>query len=478
MASLPVRASLLLRLAAAIGSVVAVTAVYFFLVHVNPTTVTLTYVVTILLVASGWGGVEATAASIVATVCLNVFFLPPVGGLTIADPQNWVALAAFLLTTLVASQLSGRARRRHVEAVSRQRDLERLYALSRALLLSPGEPSIPAATARHIADAFDFPAVAIYDQHAGTVSWAGPGDAPRLDETLRSVARQAVTLSEGELSVIAIQLGGVPIGSLALPAAGLSDTVVQSIANLVAIALERARGQEAAARAEAARQSGELRATMLDALAHEFKTPLTSMKVAAADLRANACDDRSRELAAIVDEDLDRLQALVTDTVQMIRVDAGAFTLRLNDCRLSELVAATLRQLEPRLDGHPVLSRVPDDLVLRGDRDLLGLALRQLLDNAVKYSPVTSAIEISASGVEVVDIAIRNSGPPIPVHEQARIFERFYRGSEAHGVPGTGIGLAIVRQISEAHGGTLSVSSAAGAGSVFTMSLPREGVRR
>ncbi len=476
--SLPVRASLLLRLAVAIGSVLAVTAVYFFLIHVNPTTVTLTYVVAILLVASGWGGVEATAASVAATVCLNVFFLPPVGTLTIADPQNWVVLAVFLVTTLVASQLSGRARRRQVEAVSRQRDLERLYALSRALLLSPGEPSIPAATAHHIAEAFDFPAVAIYDQRADTVSWAGPGEPPAVDEALRAVARRATTLREGDLSVVAIQLGGVPIGSLALPTSGLSDTVVQSIGNLVAIALERARDQEAAARAEAARQSGELRATMLDALAHEFKTPLTSMKVAAADLRASAGDERNRELAAIVDEDLDRLQALVTDTVQMVRVDAGAFTLRLNDCRLSELVASTLRQFEPRLGGHPVIARVPDDLLLRADRDLLGLALRQLLDNAVKYSPATSAIEITAAGGDFVDVSVRNSGPPIPEHEQARLFERFYRGTEAHGVPGTGIGLAIVRQIAEAHGGTLSVASAAGAGTVFTLSLPREGGRR
>jgi two-component system sensor histidine kinase KdpD len=253
---------------------------------------------------------------------------------------------------------------------------------------------------------------------------------------------------------------------------------VQSIANLVAIALERARGQEAAARAEVARQSGELRATMLDALAHEFKTPLTSMKVAAADLRASAADDRDGELAAIIDEGLDRLQALVTDTVQMVRVDAGAFTLRLNDCRLSGLVAATLRQFEPRLDGHRVVARVPDDLLLRADHDLLGLALRQLLDNAVKYSPVTSAIDISAVAGDPVEVSVCNSGPAIPEHEQARLFERFYRGSEAHRVPGTGIGLAIVRQIAEAHGGTLSVSSTAAAGTVFRLSLPREGVRR
>jgi two-component system sensor histidine kinase KdpD len=252
---------------------------------------------------------------------------------------------------------------------------------------------------------------------------------------------------------------------------------VQSVANLAAIGLERARCQEAAARAEVAQQSGELRATMLDALAHEFKTPLTSMKVAAADLRANVDGDRNRELAAIVEEDLDRLQSLVTDTVQMVRVDSGDFTLRPNDHSVSAVVAATLRQFETRLDGHAVLTRVPESLSIHADRDLLGLALRQLLDNAVKYSPPTSAIEIAATLGDTVDLSVRNSGPPIPEREQARLGERFYRGSQARRVPGTGMGLAIVRQIAEAHRGRLSVSSSADAGTAFTISLPREAAR-
>lgn len=467
----------LARLTVAVGLVLLVTAVYSSLVPANPTTVALSYVVVILLLASGWGVVESMAGSVAAAVCLNVFFLPPVGGLTIADPPNWIALAAFLMTAIVASQLSGRARTRHVEALARQRDLERLYALSRGLLLSPGQPSIPAAIARDIADAFDFPAVGVYDHATDTASWAGPTDMPALEQKFREVARHGVPVHEASMQVVAVHLGGAPIGSLAIPDSDLSDTVLQSMTNLVAIGLERARGVEAAARAEVARQSGELRATMLDALAHEFKTPLTSMKIAAADLRANVAGDRNRELAAIVDEDLDRLQSLVTDTVQMVRVDSGDFTLRPNDHNVSDIVRATLRQLEARLDGHTVFARVPDALTIHADRELLGLALRQLLDNAAKYSPATSVIEISATGAGTIDLAVRNSGPPIPEREQARLFERFYRGSQARGIPGTGMGLAIVRQIAEAHRGTLSVSSAPGEGTEFRMSLPGEGSR-
>ena len=469
-----IRLLLLVRLTVSIGLVLAVTAVYSLL-GVNPTTVALTYVVVVLLAATGWGVVEAMGASLAATVCLNLFFLPPVGRLTIADPHNWVALTAFLLTAVVASQLSGRARRRHVEVLARQRDLERLYAFSRALLLSPGEPSVPAAITRHLAEAFDFPAVALYDASSDAVSWAGSAESPALLPTLREVARQGVTLRDGETQVVAIRLGGAPIGSLALPLAESSDTVVQSITNLVAIGLERARGQEAAARASAAQQSGELRATMLDALAHEFKTPLTSMKVAAGDLRANAEGERNRELAAIIDEDLDRLQSLVTDTVQMVRVETGDFRLRLNEHHLSDIVAATVRQFEVRLDGHSVVTSVPESMLIRADRELIGLALRQLLDNAVKYSPTTSAIEIAATGSDSIHISVRNSGPPIPPREQAKLFDRFYRGSQGRHVPGTGMGLAIVRQIAEAHRGTLTVSSSATEGTTFTLSIPGMG---
>ena len=354
----------LLRVAVSIGAVLIVTAVYHAVLAVNPTTVALTYVVVVLLAASNWGVVEATTVSIAATVCLNVFFLPPVGTFTIADPQNWVALAVFLVTGIVASQLSGRARRRALEAEGRQRDLEQLYALSRALLLSPGRPTMAAAIARHVAEAFDFSFVAVLDQRADTLAFAGPADHPSVEPRLREVARQGVSREEGSLLVVAIQLGGAPIGSLALPKGDLSDTVVQSIANLAAIGLERARGAEAAARAEAAQEGGQLRATMLDALAHEFKTPLTSMKVAAADLRANARGEDNRELATIIDEDLDRLQSLVNDTVSMVRVDAGDFSLRPDRFAAADLVASTLRQVRvaPRRPrGHDRRARRPGD---------------------------------------------------------------------------------------------------------------------
>jgi two-component system sensor histidine kinase KdpD len=469
-----------LRLGASVGAIGAITAIYFWVVSVNPTTVALSYLVTILVIATQWGIAEATTASVLATLTFNVFFLPPVGTLTIADPQNWVSFVAFMLTSIIASQLSGRARQRHLDAMARQRDLERLYAVSRALLLTDDRVSIPAGIARSIADAFDLTAVALYDEQSGITSHAGPRDLPGIERALQDVARQDVPVHNADgLIVTPVRLGGVPIGSLVVMGPAFSDTVLQALVNLVAIGLEHARSRLASAQAEAARQSSELRATVLDAVAHEFKTPLTSIKAAVGGLAEQTSGSGpNQEFVTIIDEEADRLQGLITDAIQMLRIDAGDFVLHRDRHLLATLVAATLRESGLRTEGHTVLNRVPPDLVVDADGPLLRLALRQLFDNALKYSPANSTITIDATRNGAVQIAVRNSGPPIPIHEHRHIFERFYRGSQAGHVPGSGMGLAIVRQIAQGHGGELTVSSAVDTGTEFRLSLPVDEARR
>jgi two-component system sensor histidine kinase KdpD len=464
-----------LRIAASISVIASLTALYYWLASVNPTTVALSYLVTILMIATRWGIAEATIASILATLCFNVFFLPPVGTLTIADPQNWVSFVAFMLTSIIASQLSGRARQRNIDAIARQRDLERMYAVSRALLLTDDGVSIPAAIARSIAEAFELDAVVLYDQQTGTISRAGAAEIAGVEHTLQDVARQAILVRDASGLVVApVRLGGAPIGSLAVLGAQFSDTVLQAVVNLVAIGLERARSRAESARAEAARQSSELRATVLDAVAHEFKTPLTSIKAAVGALAArSAGPELSQELVTIIDEETDRLQALVTDAIQMLRIEAGDFVLHRERHLLAPIATATISELHRRLEVHTVINHVPADVTVEADAHLLRLALRQLLDNALKYSPATSTIEIFAMSGNTVDIVVRNSGPAIPEHEQRRIFERFYRGAQARHVAGTGMGLAIVQQIARAHGGDLSVASTPGPYTEFRISLPR-----
>ena len=241
------------------------------------------------------------------------------------------------------------------------------------------------------------------------------------------------------LIVTAIHLGGAPIGSVGLVAGGLSDTVLNSIANLAAIGLERSRANEATARATVARESSELRATVLDALAHEFKTPLTAMKAASSDLRASgstspriASSSRSSTKSWIT------WKRLVSDAVQMLRIDAGDFTIHPERHRLGAVVEATLKKFDHRLEGHDVVVQVPGDLAIDADGELLALALRQLLDNALKYSPPASRIGIRAYGNGTIDVAVSNSGSTIPDSEQGRVFERFYRGGQAQHVRAPG----------------------------------------
>ena len=161
----------------------------------------------------------------------------------------------------------------------------------------------------------------------------------------------------------------------------------------------------------------------------------------------------------------------------MLRIEAGQCAVHLGRHRLTSLIAATLQKFSDQLDGHTVVQHVPDDLTVDADRHLLGLALRQLLDNALKYSPATSTIQIQARSNGAVEIAVRNSGSTIPDSEQPRIFERFYRGVDARKIPGIGMGLAIVQQIARARGGTLTVSTSPELGTTFTLSLPRGGAK-
>ena len=292
----------------------------------NPTIAALLLLLVVLATATAASLQVAVAVSVAAMLAFNYFLLPPFGTLTIADPQNWVALLVFLAVAIVASNLSGALRQRSVESLTRQRDLERLYALGRSLLLFDNDAALPPGIARAIADAFELPGVALYDHQTGHLSLGGTRDLSHLQDKLQEVARHGKSFQDGTVLVSAIRLGGAPIGSLAIVGVALNDTVLQSVTNLVAIGLERARGQAMHGRAEASRQSSELRTAVLDAAAHEFKTPLTSMKAAATALTLDtAAEDPRRELVDIINEDVSRLEALISDAVQMLRLDSGRF---------------------------------------------------------------------------------------------------------------------------------------------------------
>jgi len=467
-----------LHVLGAVAIVAAITYVGFRVIPVNATTAGFAYLVAVLAMATFRGLLEAMAASITALLCFNFFFLPPVLTFTVADPQNWVAFFAFLATSIIASQVSARAKERTLEAWQRQQDMERLYSLSRSILLTNAEESVARQIARQISQVFDFSAGALYDRATGAIYYTGPEDLPGIDDRLREAALKG-TLFRDESSatvVTAIRLGGEPIGALALRGQLPSDTVLQALANLAAIGLEKSRAQEAAYRAEAARQSQELKSTLLDAMAHEFKTPLTSMKASTSALLSGAVSEPQgrRELVTVVDEEIDHLNRLVTESIQMARIEAGAIQVNPAPHRVGEILGETLHTMEAAAEGRAVSLDVATDLPeVSVDADLVKLALRQLLDNALRYSPPGSPVALRAwrdSGQAV--IGIRDLGQGIPAAERSRVFEKFFRASNARQRRGTGMGLAIAREIARAHGGEVWLERSSPEGSEFCLSLP------
>jgi two-component system sensor histidine kinase KdpD len=395
---------------------------------------------------------------------------------TVADPQNWVALFAFLVAAIVASELSARAKRQAKAAVHRQRELERLYRLGRVILLDQGDAALPQRLAQNIADQFELPAVTLYDAASGRQYKAGPHDLAIPERILVAALSGDIGARTDDLDsrFALIRLGTQPAGVLALRG-DVSDTSVDAISNLVAIGLERARARAAETRAEAARQSEELKSTLLDAIAHEFKTPLTSIKAAASTvLSGNRLASEQRELLTIVDEETDRLNNLVNDAIQTLRIEGGKFELNRSTVQFAELIAGVIRQMRLRLEDRPVDVRVDAGVPpLSLDSDLIRLALRQLIDNAIKYSPAGSPIRIGADLLDGnVGLWVADDGPGVASSEMDRVFERFYRGDSArHTVPGSGLGLSVVRDIARAHGGD-AVAVRSPQGSLFRLVIP------
>lgn len=245
----------------------------------------------------------------------------------------------------------------------------------------------------------------------------------------------------------------------------------------MAIWLERALSEEAVNRAEVARQSEELKSTLLDAIAHEFKTPLTSIKAVTTDLLSDppiALEQRHRELISIADEGADRLSTLVTQAIQLARIEGGKFQLNRDIHFPSSLISAALRQMKALTDGRELKVCIADDLPLVSvDGELVQMVITHLIDNALKYSPRGTPISIGARASDGrVIIYVLDKGPGIAEEEQSRIFDKFYRGTKEQHLKGTGMGLAIAREIIRAHGEEISVRSALGEGSEFYFSLP------
>jgi len=255
---------------------------------------------------------------------------------------------------------------------------------------------------------------------------------------------------------------------------------LEAVGSLVAISIERAGAVETLTRNEASRESEKLRSALLDSVTHEFRTPLTAIKLSVTTLLASdpVSTEARQELLTVINEESDRLNRLVGEAAEMAQLDAQQVELRRESHPVREVIEAALERAKQVVAGREVEVHIPDALPPVGvDLERIAEVLVQLLENAAKYSPANTPITITAEPAgKMVSISVADRGPGIDDMEQSLIFEKFYRGrDQRYRIQGTGMGLAIAKAIVEAHGGTIGVTSQTGSGSVFHFTVPAVG---
>ena len=469
----------MLRYAGALATVGVVVYGFRWLHVHNPTTVALTLLLAVLIISTFWGLRVSVLTAVVATLGFNFYFLPPVGSFTIADPQNWIALFAFLVTAVIASELSARARREATNANERRRDVERLYAFSQKLLTSDNIVELLNLLPKYIVDAFDVKdaAIALPDRPDIYRSSAGPTEVDAHDLQLVCSRGEPRIDPSRELAIMPLRMGLRTVGSLAVSGSRLSRETLEAMSSLIAIAIERVRAVENLSRTEAARESEQLRSVLLDSITHEFRTPLTAIKASVTSLLSSPQIDHAQEhdLLTVINEESDRLNRLVGEAAEMAQLEANKVELHLQPVPIREVVDGAVESSRNILGTHPVEVRVPADLPPgRMDEGRIREVLMHLIENAAKYSSADTPIHIAAEARNrQLTTSVADRGPGIDDFEQAFIFDKFYRGrNQRMTVQGTGMGLAIAKAIVEAHGGTIGVTSQLGHGSVFYFTLP------
>jgi two-component system, OmpR family, sensor histidine kinase KdpD len=455
---------------------------YFgFALHVNLTTISFLYLLLVIGVAMFLGFWQASLASFLAAASLDYFFTVPVFHFAIADPQNWAALGMFQGVALVISRLSAKELRSKREAAFHRAGMEQLYELSRSLLLldlrqAPG-PQLVVLIQR----IFGTSAVALFDLNLDRQDRAG-----EWEEGEEDLARECYFHEnpkndpETETWRRILLAGQGPAGTLVVRGS-LSPLVVDALASLAAIAMVRHQSFEKEERAENASKGEQLRAAVMDAMAHEFKTPLTAVQTASSGLlELGGLSASQRDLVTLIDDEAIRMNKLCTRLLMTAKLESGQVGLQTTEVNVQELISEVLAaHLDaPERDRVRIIMEDPG-LSVRVDRALLAMILEQYLDNAQKYSTPNTKIEIAArkSRTEVL-ISVHNFGSTIRIEDRERIFERFYRTSDLKdSVPGTGIGLSVVRKAAEAHHGHVWVISDEREGTTFFLSLPT-GARR
>ena len=478
MTSAKVRAALRPFRGAAIGSVVVLLVSFCaYRLHFNLSAAASLDILIVLFVTLWFGFWQATATSFAAVGCLAYFFAPPILSFYVADPHNWVALAVFELTALIVSQLSTQAQNQKRRAVLLHDNATRLYDFSRSILMLNRREPPGAQIASLIHKTFRADGVVIFDATIPRLYTVGSWT-HEDEELARSTYFQNTNSACRNFSrwQRVLHNGSQPLGALVLSGDRLTSLMIDAIASLVAVAFERARSFEKEMQAEAERQSEQLRTTVLDGLAHAFKTPLTVILASTSGLiETGQLTESQAELIGLIDQHATKLSGLTNHCLRMAKLESAAIKLRPDEVEISALVEEIAADCCNQLGKHSVQVHLEaEGLTVSGDRPLLAITITELIVNASKYGSVDSPVTISVleEGGKVV-VSVHNEGSVIDASEQRHIFERFYRSpATKHRAPGSGLGLSVARKTAEAHHGSLWVNSDEVTGTTFFLSLP------
>ena len=449
-----------------------------FRLHWGLATASFCYLV--LVVSHSLAGDFAASAMLclVSVGCLDYFFVPPIGSLQIASSLNGLALVSFLLTALIITRLVTQVREKTLSSELQHENLKRLYDLAQQLLELEPEATAGTKFLGPFLGVFGVRSVCLYDGVAPELHQAGNShDLLRADTQDAFLRGRDKNDADRQIAIRCIRVGGKTTGAIGFE--GLQDSALTAgpLSALAAALLERMHAFRRASLAAAEAQTEAYRSVVLDALAHEFKTPLSTILAAAGALReAGSLGPDHMEMAETVESEAVRLGRLTSRLIRTARLEREEIRPWMELIDVSSLVDDIVEQYAKMSTARRfyVVKRCSSSDVL-ADPELLRLAVSQLLDNACKYSPAGSPVELSLRR-ESGHIAVRviSCGSSIPVVEKGHIFERFYRGADARHVPGTGLGLYVARKIALAHGGGLDLESSQAPGDVtaFRLTIP------
>ena len=434
------------------------------------------YLFVTLAIADKAGFVEASLVSVVATLCLDYYFTTPLFQFRVDRPENWIALAAFEGISLMVIRLSHRAHQHQLMAEKQGSEQKALHELCRDLLLLDWKQSPEQQLCVLIKRSFPLQGVALWNAYEDALSCFG--EAPNAQDATKAVyfSQRNYDDPSNHTSFRVLYFGSRAIGALMLYGHSIDSLSVNSIASITAMAIERTRLLAKEIDVEAERHSEQLRSALLDGLAHAFKTPLSTITVSSSGLlAAGQLSAQQTSLIDLINQEATRLSQLTSRLLRTSRLELRQIVLHEKRIDVQTLIDGVLDECAFQLRSRIVdVSVAPEITGVRCDSQLLTLALVQVLDNATKYSPQDSPIQISAtSSKSQAILRIHNQGSYIPPSERQIVFTRFYRSSSVeHRAPGTGLGLSIAKKAVEAHGGKISVESDVQAGTSFVIAIP------